>query len=292
MGLLPGTRDGRRPRAGRAGASFLPWLAALGMGLATVPVWGRQAETGPLEVQLLCDTDSVRPGSPLRVGVYFELQKGWHIYWRNPGDSGLPPQVRWTLPAGFQAGELRWPAPERLGSGSVIDYGYQGSVLLPVELQTPGPALAAGSTVTLSAQVSWIVCKDVCLPGKAELKLVLPVRMEPGPVSASHARFQEADARLPGPMPPDWTAEATVDPGHFVLTLHGAGLARAAFFPLEPEQIDNAAPQTRTPLPGGLRLTLKKSDQMTESPARLDGVLALGPGRVYAVSASVRARSQ
>jgi thiol:disulfide interchange protein DsbD len=259
------------------------------MVLATASAWGGPAETEGLKVQLISDTDGVQPGRPLLVGLHFEMQKHWHIYWRNPGDSGEPPRVRWKLPAGFQAGDIQWPAPERLGSGSVIDYGYQGSVLLPVEIQTPSTTLAAGGSITLSAEVSWLVCKDTCVPGKADLTLTLPVRRAPGPVPASHRLFQEAGSRLPKPMPPAWRAEATSEGGFFGLTILGAGLAKASFFPLEAGQIDHAAPQTATTLPGGLRLTLRKSDQLARTPGRLDGILKLGPGRAYAVSAPVRA---
>lgn len=255
--------------------------------LATASAWGLPAETEHLKIQLLSDTDSVQPGRPLLIGLRFEMQRQWHIYWRNPGDSGEPPRVRWNVPAGFQAGEIQWPAPERLGSGSVIDYGYQKPVLLPVEMQTPRN-LAVGSSVTLSAEVSWLVCKDICVPGKAELTLSLPVSMAPGSVSASHALFQEGRLRLPKPMPTAWTIEATAEKDRFVLTIHGAGVRKASFFPFEPDQIDNAAPQIATTLPGGLRLTLKKSDQLLKTPAMLDGVLRLSSGRVYAVWAPVR----
>jgi thiol:disulfide interchange protein DsbD len=258
------------------------------MVLATASAWVRPAETDHLKVQLISDTDSVQPGRPLLVGLHFEMQKQWHIYWRNPGDSGEPPRVRWKLPAGFQAGEVQWPAPERLGSGTVIDYGYQESVLLPVEIQTPRTPLAPGGSITLSAEVSWLVCRDMCVPGKADLTLSLPVRMAPGPVSASHTLFQEAGSRLPKPMPPAWRTEATSEKEFFVLTIQGAGVAKASFFPLEADQIDNASPQTTTSLPGGVQLTLKKSDQLSKTPARLDGVLKLSSGRVYAVSAPVR----
>ena len=260
--------------------------------LATASPWGRAAETGHLKVQLVSDTDSVQPGQPLLVGLRFEMQDQWHIYWRNPGDSGEPPRVRWKLPAGFQAGEVQWPAPERLGSGSVIDYGYRESVLLPVAIQMPTATVAAGGSITLSAEVSWLVCKDVCMPGEAELTLSLPVRMAPGAVSASHALFQEAGSRLPEPMPPAWRAEAASEPGFFVLTVQGAGLGQASFFPLEADQIDNVAPQTATALPGGMQLRLRKSDQLSKTPARLDGILNLGSGRVYALSAPVRSRPE
>jgi thiol:disulfide interchange protein DsbD len=181
---------------------------------------------------------------------------------------------------------VQWPAPERLGSGSVIDYGYQKSVLLPVEVQTPA-TLKPGRRITLSAEVSWLVCKDICVPGQADLTLTLPVRMVPGPVPAAHALFQEAGARLPRPMPAAWSTEATSEKGFFVLTVQGAGVAKASFFPLVADQIDNAAPQTATVVPGGVRLTLKKSDQLAKGPATLDGVLELGSGPAYAISAPV-----
>jgi len=254
------------------------------------PAWGRAAETAQLKVELVSDADSVQPGRPLLVGLHFQLQRQWHVYWRNPGDSGEPPQVRWKLPAGFQAGEVQWPAPERLGSGSVIDYGYRDSVLLPVELRAPGTGLADGAAVTLSAEVSWLVCKELCVPGQAELTLTLPVRPAPGPAPAAHALFQAAASRLPRPMPASWTAEAESDPAGFVLTVHGASLAQATFFPLEPDQIDNAAPQTATAVPGGVRLALRKSDLLARAPARLEGVLELGPNLAYTVSAPVRER--
>jgi len=263
---------------------FRSGLLSILLALAALPAWGGPA----VQVQLICDTDSVQPGRPLLVGLRFELQEHWHIYWRNPGDSGMPPQVRWKLPAGFQAGTIRWPVPERLGSGSVIDFGYPGSVLLPVEIQTPASALEAGSTVTLSAEVSWLACKDICVPGRADLTLSLPVRLAPGPAPGSHALFQETASRLPRPMPAGWKAEAVPEREAFVVTIRGAGEAKAWFFPFEGDQIDHAAPQNATAFPGGLRLTLRKSGQLAGTPARLEGVLKLGSGEAYAVSVPVR----
>ena len=279
-----------------AGAVMPGWLSMLfrsglvptGIMLAAAPAWGGTGETAHLTVQLLSDTDSLQPGRPLLLGLRFELQDHWHIYWRNPGDSGVPPQVRWKLPAGFRAGNLQWPAPERLGSGSVIDFGYPGSVLLPVEIQTP-TTLAAGGSVTLGAEVSWLACNNICLPGKAELTLSLPVRLAPGPVSAAHGLFQEAGAHLPRTLPPGWRTEAVAQKDSFVLTIHGSGLGKALFFPLEADQIDNASPQAASPFPGGVRLTIRKSDQLTKAPARLEGVLKLGSGRAYVVSTPIRA---
>ena len=94
--------------------------------------------TGPHgTVDLIAEQTSVQPARPFWVGLHFQLEKGWHIYWTNPGDSGEPPRVKWDLPAGFQAGSLHWPIPRRIEDHSLIDYGYQNEVLLPVEIRPP-----------------------------------------------------------------------------------------------------------------------------------------------------------
>jgi DsbC/DsbD-like thiol-disulfide interchange protein len=254
--------------------------------LSTGSAGSHPAGAEHLKVELVSDTNSVGPGRPLWVGLHFEMENEWHIYWRNPGDSGEPPRIRWNLPAGFQAGAIEWPAPARLGSGSVIDYGYEESVLLPVEMQTP-KTLAPGSRATLSAEVSWLVCKDICVPGKAGLTLSLPVEATPGSASPSHALFQAAKSRAPKPMPSAWKVEVVSEKERFILTIRGDNFSKASFFPLVPDQIDNAAPQGIAALPSGLRLTLKKSDQLLKTPRTLDGVLEVSPGRAYGISAPV-----
>ena len=94
-------------------------------------------------VDLIADQTTVRPGRPFWVGLHFQLEHGWHIYWINPGDSGEPPRVKWNLPPGFQAGPLQWPVPSRIEDHSLIDYGYQNEVLLPVEITPPGKSRGA-----------------------------------------------------------------------------------------------------------------------------------------------------
>jgi len=254
--------------------------------LAIASARGGPAELQHLKIELVSDTKSVDPGRPLWVGLHFDIEKGWHIYWRNPGDSGEPPRVRWSLPDGFHAGEIEWPAPARLGSGSVIDYGYEESVLLPVEIETP-ESLAPGR-VTISADVSWLVCKDICVPGKAGMTLSLLMQPTPGSVSESHVLFQSAKLHAPKPIPTAWKVSALAEKDSFVLTIYGNHVRKASFFPLEPDQIDNAAAQTITILPGEVRLTLKKADRLLKTPTTLDGVLELSSGQAYNVSAPVQ----
>jgi DsbC/DsbD-like thiol-disulfide interchange protein len=261
-------------------------ITCIGLVLAVGSARGGPAEVEHLKIQLVSDTSAVEPGVPLWVGLHFEMEKGWHIYWRNPGDSGEPPRVRWTLPNGFHAGEIEWPAPARLGSGSVIDYGYEESVLLPVEIEIP-KGLTAGR-VTISADVSWLVCKDICVPGKARLVLSLPMQATPGSVSESHALFRAAKSRTPKPIPSTWKVHALSEKDCFVLTIYGDSVRKASFFPVEPDQIDNAAAQTLAMLPGEVRLTLKKADRLLKTPTTLDGVLEVSSGRAYDVSAPVQ----
>jgi DsbC/DsbD-like thiol-disulfide interchange protein len=116
--------------------------------------------------------DPATPRTPLRVGVLFEMDPGWHVYWKNPGDSGLATEVRLELPAGFDAGPLQWPLPVRfIQPGDLIAYGYEGAVLLAAELNTPS-SMPEGS-IELAASVSWLACKEKCVLGAAELRQTL-----------------------------------------------------------------------------------------------------------------------
>ena len=121
------------------------------------------AESGPalplVRVELLGESQSIAPGETLWVALRQEIRPGWHTYWLNPGDSGEPPRLEWTLPAGFTAGEMRWPHPERIRVGPAMSYGYTDEVVLPIPVTAPAD-LRPGTRVTLRAQASWIVCEN------------------------------------------------------------------------------------------------------------------------------------
>src|SRR5437868_12423648 len=122
----------------RASSRFfsLPLVFLLAIGFASV-TRAQSFTASHAKVGLIAENNSLQPGQTAWVGVLFDLEKGWHIYWVNPGDSGEPPKIQWQLPPGFQAKEIRWPTPVHLGAGKVIDYGYEGRVLLPVPIQVP-----------------------------------------------------------------------------------------------------------------------------------------------------------
>jgi DsbC/DsbD-like thiol-disulfide interchange protein len=236
------------------------------------------------KVSLVAENNSLQPGQTAWVGVLFDLEKGWHIYWVNPGDSGEAPKIQWQLPPGFQAKEIRWPTPVRLGAGTVIDYGYEGRVLLPVPIQVPADYKPA-KPVTLSAAVRYLICREVCIPAKAQATLSIPSG-NASAVAADRELFRSTFDNVPKAWPSGWKAQVSDNGGFFLLSLDsGASESKATFFPLEEEQIDNSAAQGVTPTPRGVQIKLKKSDQLLKPIGTLRGVVVLGPGRAFAVSA-------
>ncbi|HEV7300980.1 MAG TPA: protein-disulfide reductase DsbD domain-containing protein [Tepidisphaeraceae bacterium] len=151
-----------------------------------------------VQADLLADVSNIAPGKPFTVGVRLKMTPHWHTYWLNPGDSGQPVKVNWNLPEGFTAGDLRFPVPTRfMQPGDIVGYGYEDEVMLLATLTPPGN-LSTGSPVPLTANVSWLVCKDVCIPGRATVALSLPVAATGGSAPPAHeSLFQEWAARVP-----------------------------------------------------------------------------------------------
>ena len=240
-------------------------------------------------VELLSRQTALSAGSDLQLGVHFILEPGWHIYWINPGDSGQPPSFKWQLPPGFTAAEIQWPRPERMqATPELADYGYHGEVLLPVVVHVPS-ALAAGSTVSIVADAKWLVCREVCIPEHAQLRLELPVAQNAKDNPQSAPLFTKTERLVPRPLPRNWNASAKYGKDEFVLSVQGGkAVTKAEFFPLEPNQIDNAVLQKVLALPQGLTIALRKSDLLTKPINVLRGVLAVPGGPAYKIEAPVR----
>ena len=236
------------------------------------------------KLEFLADEPSIRPGKQFWIGVLFHLDQGWHIYWQNPGDSGEPPKIQWQMPSGFTIGQIHWPQPVRLGSGSIVDYGYEGSVLLMapvVPSSGAGPALIP----RISADVKYIVCREICLPGNAHLSLSFPLAHD---ASELRTLFEQVRHEFPKPAPAPWKVTAQSDNDYVTLSVRtDSHVERATFFPLVPGQIENSAPQDFASTGHGFRLTLRKSDQLTKPIAVLRGLVVLGPQRAFEVAAPV-----
>jgi DsbC/DsbD-like thiol-disulfide interchange protein len=239
-----------------------------------------------VKLELVSEQSAFVSGEELFLGIQFILEDGWHTYWINPGDSGEPPRIQWHLPRGFQAGAIQWPSPARLTTPPFTDYGYEHQVLLMVPVRLPAK-LRDGETEKIAAQVHYLICRDVCIPGQKQLELSLPVKNQAAP-SPGREMFAAARARVPRPTPRNWRISAASIGDEFILNLHtGESTEVLQFLPLDAEQIENVASQDATVFSGGVRLHLKKSNQLLRPIARLRGVIVVDSERAYLVNVPV-----
>jgi len=294
-----------------AARSLAAWMGVVALAVGvSFPMGCTAAAQGAMDVQdatrgshgkvtLVAQDSAVAPGRSAELGLHFVLEKGWHIYWVNPGDSGEPPKVKWTVPEGYSVGEIDWPTPERLGRGTVVDYGYTGEVTLLAKLNVPDTA-KAGSKAFAVADVNWLVCSEICLPEKSALRIELPVESKARRNPEEATLFARARARLPMPALKVWDAEALDQGGDYLLRLlTGVQETSATFFPLRSGEIENSAPQKVLKFTGGMRITLVKAANTTASSnagkpndghakGTIDGVVKFGSGKSYKVSARIR----
>lgn len=215
--------------------------AVLLWAVLALPAHGAPVRGENVESELIAATDAVAPGQPLQVALRLKHDPHWHTYWQVPGDSGLPTQIRWTLPAGWSASALQWPVPKRLPVGPLMNYGYEGEVLLLAELSPPAE-LKPGGAAYFEARADWLICKDVCIPGGADLRLIVPVAASAAPSRWAPA-FVAARALVPQVKALD-AQRASFDGKRVSMAFRPAGAIKALeFFPLQEGRIDAPARQ-------------------------------------------------
>ncbi|MEO8115621.1 MAG: protein-disulfide reductase DsbD domain-containing protein, partial [Phenylobacterium sp.] len=266
------------------------FLAGLVMALAfAVPALAQPVNTGHLTAELVSEAEGIAPGQTIHLALRQQIQKGWHTYWRNAGDSGEPTKAVWVLPAGWRAGDFTWPTPHRLPVGPLVNYGYEGEVLLPLALTAPATA-RPGETAHLKANAAFLVCADICVPEDAVLQIDLPVVTQP---AAPDPKWGAAIARTLADAPKPAGLAAVFAKGSQTLSLavtgaavKGVDAAGAYFFPFDSTVIDHAKPQAIERGPEGLTLTLTPgyAFQGAGGPQAMGGVLAVG-GKAYEISA-------
>lgn len=199
-------------------------------------------KTEHVEVELIAPQTALVAGKTARVGLSIKHQPHWHTYWKNPGDSGYPTKVTWALPKGYAVSEFAWPAPQRIATGPIINFGYDGEILLTADVTVPADAIPG--SVTLKGKAEWLVCKDVCIPEDGEVSLTLPVADAAG-VSVHKSRFDAADAAVPKALA-GWTGKAAVAGREMLIEITPAAgapaLVKFDVFP-EPEQITDPSVQ-------------------------------------------------
>ena len=240
------------------------------------------------KVDFVAENQWITPGRQIYFGLNFQLEKGWHIYWINPGDSGQPPRVEWHLPAGLSAREIEWPAPQRLGTSTIVDFGYDDSVMLLVPMRASS-TLPTNQAVQLGAELQVLVCREICIPGKAQVSLSLPSKSMPPEVDVrSSELFTAARRSLPHQAPREWEFNVNDQKDSFILTAKiGRQMTRAKFFPLEESQVDNSAAQIVVPVARGFQITLRKSDQLLKTIKRLKGVLEFSANEAYVIDVPI-----
>ncbi len=234
--------------------------------------------TSHLKVELLPEQKAIVPGGSVTLGFHFRMEKGWHIYWKNPGDSGQTPSVQWSMPDGFEAGGFIWTIPQRLPIPNLADYGYTNEVMLMVPLKVPAH-LKPGRTIRLSAHVRWLVCNEICIPGDAKFNVRLSVRRKTSNNSRNEALFRTARRNLPGEWPEDWKTNGTLGAKDFRLSFETdesySKSAAALFFPFHPNQVENAPAQVCEISGSSIQLKIKRSDQLQENINTLEGILVI-----------------
>lgn len=199
-----------------------------------------------VEVRLISDLSTVAPGSVLRVGIEYRMDPDWHIYWRNPGESGLPPEHTWELPEGVTVGPILWPPPERYEVDGMVTYVYHDRVLLVQELRLP-ESLEVGGDLDLKVTSDWLMCSVPCIPGQAVLRLRLPIGPESIPDSANANAIDTVAKTWPKPPGAGSEVWATwIDEEQFRLGLGGPDLGDfrevggIEIFPLGAFRVDRA----------------------------------------------------
>jgi thiol:disulfide interchange protein len=237
---------------------------------------GQQPDASPnSEVTLVSEVASIQPGVPFTAAVRIRMDAGWHTYWINAGDSGLPLDVEWQLPPGFETTAFRWPAPERIPVAPLMTYGYENEVVALVEL-TPPADLRAGEEVVLAGVADYLVCAELCLPATDSFALTLPVRAAtPAPHRIGADEIAAARARLPLEAT-GWNTRAWATADGYVLEVAppaDAALASPYFFADSIDVLDHAATQRIVRADGTVRMALARSPYAEGDVGRIEGIL-------------------
>ena len=249
------------------------WLSLAGPAAAQASDF--TTNDGPnVNVSLVSEVTGIEAGKPFWVMLRQEIRPGWHTYWRNPGDSGAPTEITWDLPAGYSAGEIQWPFPERIAYGPLVNFGYNNLALYPV-LITP-PAEVSAGTATLTAKVRWLVCADICIPENTTLTLTLPTGTDAGINMSAQAIFLAARQQVPAVIDLDarWASVGQ----QLVLQVPLGGdpkqVRKVDYFPFTDGVIENPAAQQLLLTDNNMTLTLTQGWDYSAA-SSLDGIIVV-----------------
>jgi len=258
-------------------------IVAFILAVAALPSWGQDFQMGPVDTEqaiaeLVAEVKSVQPGMTFDVALRLELDPHWHVYWKNPGDTGLATSVEWTVPEGVQIGELEFPVPEKIITPpDFVSYGYEGELFFLAKVTVP-EGLDLGETLSLKADASWLACEQMCIPGGAKLALELPVATDDGGAASAWADAL-ADARSNLPADPEGAVltfevlESTISASIAWDGFEGVDPDSLYFYAEEEGLISSAAKQNFALSDSSLLVSMQKSEYHEGSVERLSGVL-------------------
>jgi thiol:disulfide interchange protein DsbD len=273
----------------RRRATCLIFLIALPASIALVSA--ASVQRPHIEAELISEKSALRPGEPVTMALRLKMEKHWHTYWKNPGDSGLPTRITWTLPLGFSAGPMQWPTPRRINVGPLTNFGYEGELFLLTDVQVPA-GLAAGAAVPITARADWLVCEEICIPGDATFSFMLPVGNGPAALDPKWAKaIERTREQLPRPLQ-GWNLDAYLRGDDLVLRL-SSGQARAVriqnltLFPDQDGWIENASPQRMIRTTSGYELRVAPTGAIRSKSGPLTGLIVAEPGLAQGVAAAL-----
>ncbi|MBX3113204.1 MAG: hypothetical protein KF836_01435 [Fimbriimonadaceae bacterium] len=248
------------------------------------------ANTPHCKVELIAENTAIAPGESARIGVRVSMDDGWHIYWKNPGDSGIPTKINWNLPKGWKVSDMKWPTPHAIEAEGFTSFGYDNSVLFMTRIVTPKDA-KIGSKILVSADMEFLICKESCLPGNAKLSMFLNVG-EAALIKPTKwaEEFERTAFHLPRSAA-NWKLSARkVDS---VIVLSGqhpdyAQIGALRFFGEEPGVFDTGAlPPAISRSAGVFTLNIPISPYASEIPTQIKGVLTGFGTHSYEISVPI-----
>lgn len=239
----------------------------------------------PLKFEVIAQETTIQPGHPFTVALHMKMDKDWHLYWKNPGDAGAPPQVKWILPEGFTVVDTQWPTPHRFDIAGMIAFGYDDEVTLLSTIKAP-ESLDLNAPIEIGTELNYVICSsETCLPGNSEGKLTLsPGKDTPKNDPSHEALFRNAKKNLPLP-PAEATAIRKGGGIEFVIQLPKGSptdYKSAYFCPENPDVVDHRAEIKLVPseqAPDHYSMILKESETSTKESTPLKGVLVLDDGK-------------
>ncbi|MBY0422371.1 MAG: hypothetical protein K2Q06_08715, partial [Parvularculaceae bacterium] len=222
---------------------------------------------------LRVESMGLKPGAVATLLLDQTLQEGWHVYWKNPGDSGLPLDLQWALPEGFAAGGVVYPTPSRIPIGPLANYGFFGSPAFLIPLQVPAAA-KIGDSVEIGLKATWLICEEICVPEEAQFSLTMPIVGVATSDPEVASLFAEARAAIPVPLGADGTFAVDGSAVIFSFPAPNVSGGNYYFFPETESLIEPSAPQNAARRGEKLVIETAAASGAASAPDSMRGVLA------------------